>query len=191
MFLLPIPKEVFPSRFNDREDKHVFFHLKSNSHIISPWGTMGGPIQWTTQPEKRLMPPGDHSLLCGLVGFGKLPCFKLPPAGAFFLIPVDSSTAALTGPFLLLSFEPLLEAVYFDELEIGFHGPVVRPLVIHESVEILTGKVLAGITEIEAFFPGAGPEPALLHISIYSLAPATPAILCPAGPAKDTAGTVL
>lgn len=137
------------------------------------------------------MPTGKPSLFFGCVRFRKLPCFKLSPAGAFFLIPVDSSIAARTGPFLLLSFEPLLEAVYFDELKIGFHGPVVRPFVIHEFVEILTGVFIARKAEIETFFPGAGPELALLNILIYSIAPATPAILCPAGPAIDTAGTVL
>ena len=39
--------------FFGREDKHVFFHLKCNSLIISLWGSMGRPIRWTTQPEKR------------------------------------------------------------------------------------------------------------------------------------------
>ena len=48
-----------------------------------------------------------------------------------------------------MSFEPLLEAVYFDELKIGFHGPVVRPFVIHEFVEILTGVFIARKAEIE------------------------------------------
>jgi hypothetical protein len=137
------------------------------------------------------MPLGDHLLLCGRVRFRKFPRFKLPSAGAFLLVPEDSFAATLTRPFLLLSFEPLLEAVFFNELEIGFHGPVVRPLVIHKFVEILTGVFTAKKAEIETSFLCAGPELALLNIMIYSIAPATPAIFSPACPAIDTAGTVL
>jgi hypothetical protein len=98
---------------------------------------------------------------------------------------------ARAGPFLFLPAQPLVQPIFSDIFQIGFHSPVVRPFVIHEFIQRPAREVIAKTAEIDLFLCGAPFEPAGLYQIIRPVAPAAITILRPAGPAVNPAGAVL
>ena len=94
--------------------------------------------------------------------FRHVPCLQFLATTARPLIPVDVSTATAARPLPLLGREPLLQTVLLDPFEIRFHGPMMRPLVVHEIMQPLTGILATEAAEINRFLFGALSELTLL-----------------------------
>jgi len=90
-----------------------------------------------------------------------------------------------------LGIQPLLEAVFLYIFQVGFHGPVVRPLIGHEIMEWRAGIFFAETAEIDALLCGAMPEPASLDIVVRTAAAAAVAVRGSAGAAIKSARPIL
>lgn len=76
-----------------------------------------------------------------------------------------------------------------DVFEIGFHRPMMGPLVGHKNIQFPAGVVAAITAEVKMSVPGALPECALLYKVIGIVAAAAVTVGCSACTAKETAGT--
>ena len=108
---------------------------------------------------------------------------EIPAARANLLVPFNLRSAAPACPFFLLSFQPFLKTIQPDVFQVGFHGPVVRPLIGHEIMEWRAGIFFAETAEIDALLCGAMPEPASLDIVVRTAAAAAVAVRGSAGAA--------
>ena len=122
--------------------------------------------------------------------FRRLPRIEGLAAGTVLLVPVDLGTAAAARPFLSLSLEPLVAPVLLDELEIGLRGPVMRPLVVHECVQLVARVVGAITAEIQALIFRAVPEFAALYVLVDIIAQAAVAVGRTARTAEQAAGPI-
>jgi hypothetical protein len=82
---------------------------------------------------------------------------------------------------LALELQPFLETFFLDEFQVGHHGPVVRPFVVHEFMKRRAWIVSAKTAGIDVLVCGALPEPASLYIVVRAGAAAAIAVLRPAG----------
>jgi len=89
-----------------------------------------------------------------------------------------------------LCLQPLLNAVTFDVIQIGRHGPMVRPFIVHEFMNLTTGIIATIAAEIDAPFSGALSELTLSCPIVDSVTQATITIACPTGTAEETTGTI-
>ena len=76
-------------------------------------------------------------------------------------------------------------------VEIGLHGPMMRPFVGHEVVQSLAGVVAAVTAKGKLPFSGAFSEWASSNPVIDAVTAAAVAVRCPACTAIETAGTAL
>lgn len=113
------------------------------------------------------------------------------PAFADLLVPHYLRAAIDARPFFPLKLKPSLYAVLLDILQIVLHGPVMRPCIMHERMQLLAWIVAAMTAESDALVPGAFPELAVSHPIVDPVAAAAIAVFRPACAAIEAAGTVL
>jgi hypothetical protein len=81
--------------------------------------------------------------------------------------------------------------MFLDEFEIRFHGPMVRPLIIHEFVEFSTGVFAAKTTELYIFVFRTPSELALFNILINDITLTTTTVFSATCAAIQTTRTIL
>jgi len=113
----------------------------------------------------------------------QIPSSQIPAARTSLLVPFDFRSAAPARPFSRLGFQPLRQAVFPDIFQVRFHGPVVRPFVIHEFMERRAWIFITKAAEIDMSICGALPEPASSDIFIRAVAAAAIAVRGSAGAA--------
>jgi len=88
-----------------------------------------------------------------------------------------------------LCLDPFFDTIALDIFEIGFHRPVMRPLISHKIMKFVARVVAAMTAEVNMSVFGAFSEFTLFYPIIDIVTKATITVCCSTRTAKETTGT--